>query len=146
MLKLRPALAASAALTAASAALIIVTSAPALAQVSLTLRSVQVADIGRETDALSQGVRTQAHIVRAVPPEMPSFENSANIDGTAKIIIDLDARGKLTNAEVLASSGRPRLDQSALRAVRASQYQAATVNGQSVGGRYVVDVVLTPTL
>jgi len=139
MFKLHPAL-------AASAALIIAASAPAFAQDGLTLGSVFVADIGHDVDAISDGKRTDAKIVRSVPADMPAFEQLANIGGTAQIEVDLDAKGTLTGAAVLASSGHARLDQSALSAVRASTYQAATINGHAVGGRYVVEVVLDPSL
>ena len=131
---------------AASAALVIAASAPAFAQDSLTLRSVLVADIGHDVNAVSDGKRTDAKIIRSVPAEMPPFENRANIGGTAQIEVDLDAKGTVTGAAVLASSGHVRLDQSALNAVRASTYQAASIDGHAVGGRYVVEVVLDPSL
>jgi TonB family protein len=131
---------------AASAALVIAASAPAFAQDSLTLRSMLVADIGHDIVAVSEGKRTDAKMIRTALADMPSFEQRANIGGTAQIEVDLDANGTLTQAAVYASSGRARLDQSALRAARASTYQAATINGHAVGGRYVVEVVFDPSL
>jgi TonB family protein len=129
---------------AAGAALLFATSAPAFAQDSLTLRSVLIADVGRDVDAMSTVKRTEAKIVRSAPLDMPSFERLANIGGTARIAIDLDDRGSLTKAAVVGSTGRPRLDNSALDAVRASTYQAASIEGRAVGGRYIVEVVLDP--
>jgi TonB family protein len=139
MFKLHPVL-------AASAALMIAASAPAFAQDSLTLRSILVASIGHDVDAVSDGKRTNAKILRAAHADMPPFEQRANIGGTAQIEVDLDANGTLTEAAVYASSGHARLDQSALRAARASTYQSATINGHAVGGRYVVEVVFDPSL
>jgi TonB family protein len=130
---------------AASAAIVFAVSTPAFAQDALTLRSVLIADIGRDVDALSTGKRTEAKIVRSEAVDMPPFEKLANIGGTARIAIDLDENGSLRDATVFSSSGRARLDRGALDAVRASTYQAATINGHAVGGRYIVEVVLDPS-
>lgn len=130
---------------AASAAVIIAATAPAFAGDSMTLRSMLVADIGHDVDAISEVKRTDAKIVRSVPADMPAFEQLAHIGGTATIEIDLDANGTLTKAAVLASSGYARIDQSARSAVRASTYQAASINGHAVGGSYVVEVVFDPS-
>jgi TonB family protein len=130
---------------AASAVILSATSAPVFAQDSLTMRSVLIADLGRDVDAISAGKRTEAKIVRSAPVDMPSFEKLANVGGTAQIEINLDDTGRLTKAAVRASSGRARLDQSALDAVRASTYQAASIDGHGVGGRYIVEVDLDPS-
>jgi TonB family protein len=130
---------------AASAVILGATTAPVFAQDSLTLRSGLVADIGSDVDAMSTGNRTEAKIVRSAAVDMPSFEKLANIGGTAQIEIRLDDNGRLTKAVVLASSGRARLDQSALDAVHASTYQAASIDGRGVGGRYIVEVDLDPS-
>jgi len=76
---------------------------------------------------------------------MPAFEQLANIGGTVRIEVDLDARGSLTNAAPLTSSGRARFDRNALEAVRSSTYQAASIDGQAVAGRYVVEVDFDPS-
>jgi TonB family protein len=130
---------------AASAVILFATSAPVFAQDSLTLRCVLIAAVHRDVDATSGGKRTEAKIVRGAPVDMPSFEKLADIGGTAQIEINLDDKGRLTKAAVLASSGRVRLDQSALDAVRASTYQAASIDGRGVGGRYIVEVDLDPS-
>jgi TonB family protein len=130
---------------AASATIVFATSAPVFAGDSLTLRGMLVADIGHDVDAMSIGKRTEAKIVRGQPIDLPSFEKLANIGGTAQIEIDLDDNGRLTKATVLESSGRARLDRSALDAVRASTYQAASIDGHAVGGRYIVQVDLDPS-
>jgi TonB family protein len=127
----------------ASAMILFATSAPVFAQDSLILRNVLIADMGRDFDAISTGKRTAAKIVRSAPADMPAYEESANID-TAQIDISLDEKGRLTKAAMLTSSGRARLDQSALDAVRASTYQAASIDGQGVGGRYIVEVDMQP--
>jgi TonB family protein len=134
------------AFAATAAAIVIGAAAPASAQDSLTLRSIVVADVSHDIDAIASAARTPAGIVRSAPAEMPAFEKLANIAGTAQIEVDLDANGTLTNAVVHASSGRARFDRSALDAVRTSKYRAATVNGRAVGGRYLVDVIFDPSL
>jgi TonB family protein len=129
---------------AASAAIIIGAAAPAFAQESHGLKAILVTDVGRDVDALSSGTRTEARMVRSAPAEFPPFEALADIGGAAQIEVDLDERGTLTNAAVHVSSGRTRLDRSALDSVRASTYLPATINGRAVGGRYVVEVVFDP--
>jgi TonB family protein len=131
---------------AASAALIIGAGAPAFAQDSLTLRNVAAADIGYDLTTVSSRTRTEARIVRSAPAEWPPFEKLAKIGGTAQIEVDLDASGQLTSTAVRASSGHARFDRSALDAVRASTYEAASINGRAVGGRYIVEVVFDPSI
>ncbi|MGD0472914.1 MAG: energy transducer TonB [Candidatus Velthaea sp.] len=130
---------------AAGAVLLAAAAAPAVAQDTLGSRVVLVTDLSRDVDALSAQTRTEARIVRSTPAEMPAFEQLANIGGTVRVEVDLDARGSLTNAALLASSGRARFDRSALEAVRSSTYQAASMNGHAVGGRYVVEVDFDPS-
>lgn len=131
-------------LCAASAAILAFWAAPAFAHDSLTLRAAVASDLSRDQASLSAG-RTEACIVRAAPAEMPPFEQSANTGGTTSIEVDLNAHGSLTNAVVLKSSGHARLDRSALDAVRATTYQPASMDGHSIGGRYIVDVVFDPS-
>jgi TonB family protein len=134
------------ALAATAAAIITATAtAPAFAQDSPTLKSVLVADLSRDVDAFSEATRIEAKMVDSVPAEMPPLERLEKIGGTAQIEIGLNAKGMLTDAEVQASSGHVGLDRSALNAVRASKYQAATINGRAVGGRYIVEVIFDPS-
>jgi TonB family protein len=128
-----------------SAAAIVAVTAPAFAGQSMTLRGMLVADTGHEVVAMSKSGQTDAKIVRSVPAEVPAFEEIAHIGGIAAIEVDLDAKGALTNAALFASSGHVRIDRSALSAVRASTYQAATVNGRAVGGSYLVEVEFDPS-
>lgn len=130
---------------AVGAVILSAASAPVFAQDSLTLRSVLIADIGHDVDTISTGKQTEAKIVRSAPVDMPAFEKLANVRGTAQIEISLDDKGRLTKAAVLASSGRARLDRSALDAVLASTYQAASIDGHAVGGRYIIQVDLDPS-
>jgi TonB family protein len=130
---------------AASAAAMIATTAPAFASDSITLKGTLVADVNHDVETYVQGRRTDAKIVRSAPVDMPAFEKAAAVGGTATIEIDLDADGRLTKAAVFASSGHARIDQSAFSAVRASTYQAASVNGRAIDGSYLVDVVFDPT-
>jgi TonB family protein len=135
----------SLALAASAAAIITATApAPAFAQDSPTLRSVLVADLSRDVDAFSEATRSEAKMIDSVPAEMPPLERLEKIGGRAQIEIGLNAKGMFTDAEVHVSSGHVGLDQSTLNAVRASKYQAATINGHAVGGRYIVEVIFDP--
>jgi TonB family protein len=132
------------AVLAASAAAIMGVSTPALADGTLTWGSMMTADLGRDVDAVSAAEQTEAKIVRAASAEMPAIERLEHVGGTSTIQIDLNSKGIVTTAAVRTSSGRARLDRSALSAVRASTYQAASVNGRAVGGRYIVEVTFDP--
>jgi TonB family protein len=84
-----------------------------------------------------------------VPVDLPLLERLRRVGVNAQIAIDLDAFGKLTRATVLTSSGRERLDRSALdrsalEAVGASIYRAERIDGHPVSGRYIVNVALDP--
>jgi TonB family protein len=126
---------------AAGAAVLFLVSAPAFAGQTLGLSSMMVvADIGHDVQAFTGNNATAAKIVRAAPAEMPAISKLQNLNGTAAIEIDLDATGALTQASVVSTTGSARLDRSALAAVRASRYQAATLNGAPISGSYLVEV------
>jgi TonB family protein len=137
MFKMRTAL-------AAGAAIMLAAIAPALAGETLTLSNMMVADIGHEMSAVSDAKQTDARIVRAAPADIPPFEQIAHIQATAIVQIALNAKGSIVSSTLLASSGRDRLDKSALRAVRESTYAPATINGTAVGGSYTVEVSFDP--
>jgi TonB family protein len=125
---------------AAAAMALLAGAGPALAADTAAGTAMMIADIGRDVDALANTPHTDARIVRAAYAELPDFERIAGIGGTVRVAIGLGADGHLTDSHVITASGHPRLDQNALRAVRAATYAPATVAGRPVGGTYEVDV------
>jgi len=49
--------------------------------------------------------------------------------GLVMVRVLISTSGKVANATVVKSSGHPRLDESALKAVRAARFKPHTVNG-----------------
>jgi TonB family protein len=126
-----------------AAAAVFSTAAPGLAADSIVLRGVLVADLGHDQTALASN-GSEARIVRAAVPERAYFDTLTNAVGRVTVALTLTAAGRVAGARVLATSGRQTLDASAVDAVRASTYAAATAVGRPIGGVYAVDVVFEP--
>lgn len=79
------------------------------------------ADIHRTIPPQSQPERVveidSLEVIKKVLPDYSSFSRKRKEEGTVKIIANV-TDGRVVNAEVEISSGYPRLDESALRAVR----------------------------
>lgn len=124
-------------------AAVFTTAAPALAADSLVLRGVLVADLGHDQTGMASAV-ADARILRAAVPERAYFDTLTNAVGRVTVAVTLTAAGTVAGTRIIATSGRPTLDASAVDAVRASTYTTATVAGRPVGGTYAVDVVFEP--
>jgi TonB family protein len=109
---------------------------------AFTLRPILLADLGRDTSALAHVSVTDARILSAVAPEVPTPERFSLDSGEASIKIHLAASGAVTAASVVRTCGYARVDAIALGAVRSAKYQPATVAGEPVAGDYLVDVEL----
>ncbi len=126
-----------AAIAATAAVLLFAGPAAAAGNGSVTL----LADVGRDADALSDAGFTPARIIDAAEPQVPLFDTIAGTAAANVVVeISLDAAGRLVGSRIMDSSGNPRLDRSALDAVRASRYAAAIRLGKAVAGHYAVDV------
>jgi len=72
-----------------------------------------------------------------VQAEYPEIARQQGATGTTEIIVTLDAAGNVVALAILKSAGLAALDQSALRAARATIYRAPTVDCSPVPGRYL---------
>lgn len=111
----------------------------------------------RETIAMAQGetMRTggveaavaPAKAVRIAPrlrslekPPYPGTERRAQNQGDTSLGLCIDARGRVTSASLVKSSGHPKLDEAALKWVKDARFSPGTADGapQSVCGHTVV--------
>jgi len=76
---------------------------------------------------------------RAVPPEYPSTARAAGMEGTVRLLVTVDERGRVVAAEVLASDARV-FDGAALEAVREWSFSPALQSGRPVRATVVVPV------
>lgn len=74
------------------------------------------------------------------PPVYPALARRRDQEGEVLLRLDLDARGQITEARVLVSSGFPLLDQAALSAGRGWQLLPALLNGVAVASYVQVPV------
>lgn len=66
------------------------------------------------------------------PPDYPAVSRRMGEQGRAMLRVELDARGQVTAAHIVTSSGSERLDNAALAAVRRWRCQAARRDGSAV--------------
>jgi protein TonB len=72
-----------------------------------------------------------------VEPDYPDIAREQGAVGTTQVKVTLDASGNVTDASVYKSSGSQALDQSAVKAARATRYSAETVNCVKTAGSYI---------
>jgi protein TonB len=73
-------------------------------------------------------------------PPYPAIELRAGNEGMTALELCVDARGRVTTASLMHSSGHPRLDDAALKWVKAARFTPGTLNGapQAVCGHTVI--------
>ncbi|GJM43316.1 MAG: hypothetical protein DHS20C21_01580 [Gemmatimonadota bacterium] len=81
----------------------------------------------------------------AVTPEYPSLARSAEIEGTVRVKIDVDERGRVINAVVVQSVAQGIFDKAALDAVRQWIFEPAEQSGNKVKSTVVVGVQFSLT-
>lgn len=74
-------------------------------------------------------VRTLAKLLPAAPPPYPAADVRKGNEGTTRLNVCLDARGRVTSASVAGSSEHASLDQAALKWVRDAKFTPAKVDG-----------------
>ncbi|MCR6495081.1 energy transducer TonB [Thermomonas sp. S9] len=74
------------------------------------------------------------------PPRYPPEEMRRQIQGTAVLIISIDASGNVLDIEVERSSGNRNLDRAAMQAARKWRFNPEIKNGQKVASRVRVPV------
>jgi protein TonB len=74
---------------------------------------------------------------QAVEPDYPEIARQQGAVGTVQVKVTLDANGGGTDFSIYKSSGNASLDSAALKAARATQYTAETVNCVKTPGSYI---------
>jgi protein TonB len=73
-------------------------------------------------------------------PPYPLIEERGGYEGNTSLSLCIDARGRVTTASLVTSSGRPRLDEAALKWVKDARFSPGTIDGaaRAVCGHSVV--------
>jgi protein TonB len=79
----------------------------------------------------------------AVEPDYPEMAKQQGAVGTTEVKVTLDAGGSVTDTTVYKSAGNPSLDQSALKAARATAYVPEIVNCVKTAGSYIFSASFT---
>jgi periplasmic protein TonB len=74
-------------------------------------------------------VRISARMKPMDPPPYPPSEIRANAQGTSALEVCIDARGRVSSANLARSSGHARLDEAALKWVRDARFAPERVDG-----------------
>lgn len=75
-----------------------------------------------------------------IQPEYPAQAFRAHEEGTVVVRVDVDARGKPTNADIARRSGSRELDRAAVDAVRRWQFKPALKDGKAIASTVEVPV------
>lgn len=78
-----------------------------------------------------------ATTTQAVEPDYPDIARQQGAVGTVQVKVSLDATGHVLGADINKSSGNASLDQSALKAARASSFTPEVVNCVKTAGSYI---------
>ena len=70
------------------------------------------------------------------PPRYPRLSRRLHEEGEVILVLWVLADGSVSDVEIETSSGYPRLDKAALKAVRKWRYTPATRNGEAIAYRY----------
>jgi len=84
-------------------------------------------------------LRAPPKLLKAPPPPYPPISERAREQGTTRLEVCVDARGRVTSANLAQTSGHPRLDEAALKWVRSARFTPGSAGGapQSVCGHDV---------
>lgn len=85
------------------------------------------------------GVRTAARIIPGAAPPYPAPDVRKGNEGVSELEVCLDARGRVTSAQLVKTSGSVSLDKAALEWVREAKFTPAKLDGaaQAVCGHSV---------
>ncbi len=75
--------------------------------------------------------------LQRIPPTYPRWAAQRRLEGWVKVAFTVDARGQVSEAEVVAAEPSGVFDQAALRAIRQWRFQPPTRDGEPVAQRAV---------
>ncbi len=77
-------------------------------------------------------ILSEAHALTQIRTKYPSFSRRRGEEGLVKLAIHINDEGKITNINIVQSSGHSRLDQAAKTAVEQASFTPATLNNKVV--------------
>ncbi len=110
----------------------------------LMLSIVSILGCGKQTPQVPVIAPTPLAAIDTPKPDYPIEIACANVGGTALFSVMVGLEGKPVEVKLLGSSGQPKLDAAAEKAVRTWVFEAATRNGQPVMQGIQVPVKFTP--
>lgn len=96
------------------------------------------------TDVYAPEVVVDAKFVSEVRPDYPEIAREQGASGTAVIYVTIGPKGSVISARVGQSTGNSLLDQSALRAARASSFAPPRIDGKPATETYRVVYQFSP--
>ena len=117
---------------------------PPVACALLALSFSLIAGCGDDAPVVAAIPSTPLTAVQTPKPDYPIELACANIGGTAVFNVVVGVEGKPVEVKLLGSSGQPKLDASAEKAVHTWIFEAATRNGKPVVQGLQVPVRFTP--
>jgi protein TonB len=92
-----------------------------------------------------KGVTAEAVAASAIRPVYPRLSRRRGEEGTVTLSVDVTASGRADRVEIIRSSGHPRLDQAACRAVRDASFTPAQHLGRAVDSSVELSFTFTLT-
>jgi TonB family protein len=126
----------------ATAAAALAVALPGVAGGAVTLVPLAPATVAA-TRQCTAAVASPPGIAYAQPADLPPIAAEQHVTGTTAVLVNIDARGRLIDSAVLASSGNSWIDRAALHAARGSRYTAEVRDCAPVGGVYAFVVDFT---
>lgn len=90
-------------------------------------------------NSVSGGI-SESKLEGVLQPEYPRISRERNEEGIVEISLEVDENGNVLNPEVVRSSGYPRLDSSALKAIAKSHFLPANRNGRAIPSKSQLSV------
>jgi protein TonB len=110
---------------------------------AITVADGEVSRVGDTEAAIApppKSIRVAPRLRSLEKPPYPGTEWRAQNQGNTSLGLCIDARGRVTSANLVKSSGHPKLDDAALKWVKDARFSPGTVDGaaQAVCGHTVV--------
>ncbi len=106
---------------------------------------IEEPEIEKVPDATGDAIPRPLHATSRVDPLYPPAEQRLSHEGTVQLQVHVDERGHVLEVKVARSSGFPRLDASAMEAVRRWQFSPATDGLRATSGWGTVAVTFKLT-
>lgn len=88
------------------------------------------------TEIYAPEVVVDARFINEVRPEYPDIAKETGQQGSAVVLVTIGPKGNVVSAKIGQSAGNAMLDQAALKAARASTFQAPRIDGKAATETY----------